>query len=190
MRRHQDDSGLRIPEALRHEAQEIFKLTDSFCAEHLDAEYGDLCRKLVAKLARKRPSPLERGDLRIWAGAVIYTLGSVNFLFDRSQRLHLTGDQLSTLTGIPKRTLAAKAKLIRDLLRIGPMEPELCRREILDSHPLAWLISVNGVIVDARDMPPEIQAIARRKGLIPELPVPNPKRVETHEPRKKGRTSK
>src|SRR3954447_13207038 len=117
-------------------------------------------------------------------------LGSVNFLFDRSQRLHLTGDQLSMLTGIPKRTLAAKAKLIRDLLRIGPMEPELCRRELLDSHPLAWLISVNGVIVDVRDMPPEIQAIARRKGLIPELPVPNPKRVEKHEPPKKGRTSK
>jgi Domain of unknown function (DUF6398) len=79
MRRHQDDSGLRIPGALRHEAQEIFKLTDSFCAEHLDAEYGDLCRKLVAKLARKRPSPLARGDLRIWAGAVIYTLGEREF---------------------------------------------------------------------------------------------------------------
>ena len=189
MRRPQADSGLRIPEALRHEAQEIFRLTDPFCAEHLDAEYGELCRKLVAKLARKRPSPLARGDLRIWAGAVIYTIGSVNFLFDRSQHPHLTGDQLSALTGVPKRTLAAKAKLIHDLLRIGPMEPEFCRREILDSHPLAWLISVNGVIVDARDMSPEIQAVARQKGLIPELPVPNPKRVEGHEPRKKGRAS-
>jgi hypothetical protein len=185
MRRPQDAAGLRIPEALRHEAQEIFKLTDPFCAEHLDAEYGELCRKLVAKLARKRPSPLERGDLRIWAGAVIYTIGSVNFLFDPSQRLHLTGDQLSALTGIPKSTLTGKAKRIRDALRIGPMEPEFCRREILDSHPLAWLISVNGMIVDARYMPPEIQAAARQKGLIPDLPAPNPKRIEGHEPRKK-----
>jgi hypothetical protein len=32
MSRPQADSGLRIPEALRHEAQEIFKLTDPFCA--------------------------------------------------------------------------------------------------------------------------------------------------------------
>lgn len=179
MNRPQNVDNLRIPQALRHEAQEIFKLTDLFCAEHLDAEYGDLCRKLVAKLARKRPSPLERGELRIWAGAVIYTIGSVNFLFDRSQGPHLTADQLSALTGIPKSTLAAKAKLIRDLLRIGPMKPEFCRREILDSHPLAWLISVNGVIVDAREMPPEIQAEARRKGLIPELPAPNPKASRT-----------
>ncbi|MBI4481543.1 MAG: hypothetical protein HY652_01500 [Acidobacteria bacterium] len=51
-------SRLRIPEPLRHEAEEIFKLTDPFCAEHLDAEYPQLCRKLMAKLARKRPSPL------------------------------------------------------------------------------------------------------------------------------------
>lgn len=173
MSRPQDDNRLRIPQALRHETGEIFKLTDSFCAEHLDAEYGELCRKLVAKLARKRPSPLERGDLRIWAGAVIYTIGSVNFLFDRSQNPHLTGDQLSALTGIPKSTLTAKSKRIRDDLHIGPMEPEFCRREILKSHPLAWLISVNGVIVDARTMPPEIQAAASRKGLIPELPVPD-----------------
>ena len=170
MPRTHKESTLRIPEALRHDAEEIFKLTDPFCAEHLDAEYGELCRKLVGKLARKRPSPLLRGELRIWAGAVIYTVGSVNFLFDRSQRPHMTGDQLSALTGIPKSTLAAKAKLIRNLLRIGPMEPDLCRRERLESHPYAWLISVHGVIVDARTMPPEIQAEARRRGFIPKVP--------------------
>lgn len=31
---------------------------------------------LVAKLASKRPSPLARGDLRVWAAAVIYTLAN------------------------------------------------------------------------------------------------------------------
>ncbi len=164
------ESSLRIPEALRHDAEEIFKLTDPFCAEHLDAEYGHLCRKLVAKLARKRPSPLVRGELRIWAGAVIYAVGSINFLFDHTQSPHLTGDQLSNLTGIPKSTLANKAKLIRDLLRVSPFEPELCRREMLERHPMAWMISVNGLIVDARKMPFEIQEEARRRGLIPDLP--------------------
>ena len=58
-----------IPGPLRHDVDELFKLTDPFCAEHLDAEYGELVRKLVGKLARKRPSPLARGDLRIWAAA-------------------------------------------------------------------------------------------------------------------------
>lgn len=161
----------RIPAGLRHDVEQIFKLTDPFCAEHLGAEYGELVRKLVAKLARKRPSPLSRGDLRIWAAAAIYAVGSVNFLFDRTQRPHLTGDGLSDLTGVPKSTLANKAKRIRDLLRIGPMEPEFCRRALLASNPMAWMIPVDGFIVDARTMPAEVQAEARQRGLIPDLPA-------------------
>ena len=165
------DRPLRVLASLRRDVEHIFKLIEPFCAEHLDAEYGELVQKLVAKLARKRPSPLARGDLRIWAAAAIYTVGSVNVLFDRTQRPHLTGDDLSALTGVPKSTLANKAKLIRDVLRIGQLEPELCRRELLASNPTAWMISINGFIVDARTMPPEVQAEARRRGLIPALPA-------------------
>ena len=168
-------SPLRVPESLRHDVEEIVKLTDPFCSEHLDAEYGNLVRKLIAKLARKRPSPLARGDLRIWAAAAVYAVGSVNFLFDQAQRPHLTGDQLSELTGVPKSTLANKAKMIRVALRIRPLEPEFCRRELLESNPMAWMISVDGVIVDARTMPPEVQEQARRRGLIPDLPTPGAK---------------
>jgi uncharacterized protein DUF6398 len=169
------DRSLRIPDALRTDVDQIFKLTDAFCGEHLDAEYAELVRKLIARLARKRPSPLARGDVLISAAAAIYAVGSVNFLFDRTQRPHLTGDDLSELTGVPKSTLVNKAKLIRDVLRIGQMEPEFCRRELLATSPMAWMISVNGFIVDARTMPPDVQAEARRRGLIPDLPGPRGK---------------
>jgi len=172
MGRPKSDSNLRIPEAVRHEAEEIIRLTDGFCTEHLDGEYGELCRKLVAELARKRPSPLVRGDLHIWAGAVIYSIGSINFLFDRTQRPHLTAEQLSQRLGLSKSTLAAKAKRVQDLLRIVPFEPRYCRRALLADNPLVWMISVNGFLVDARTMPPEIQMEARRRGLIPDLPLP------------------
>jgi hypothetical protein len=172
MGRPKSDSNLRIPEAVRREAEEIIRLTDGFCTEHLDGEYGGFCRKLVGELARKRPSPLLRGDLRIWAGAVIYTIGIVNFLFDRTQRPHLTADQLSQRLGLSKSTLAAKAKRIQDLLNILPFEPRYCRQALLADNPLVWMISVNGFLVDARKMPPEIQEEARRRGLIPDLPLP------------------
>ena len=56
------DKPLRIPAPLRHHVEQLFKFTDPFCGEHLDAEYAELIRKLIAKLARKRPSPLVRGD--------------------------------------------------------------------------------------------------------------------------------
>jgi hypothetical protein len=124
---------------------------------------------VVAKLARKRPSPLLRGDLRIWAAATIYTVGSVNFLFDRSQPLHLTGDDLSDFTGVPTSTIANNAKQIRDLLGLGRLDLEFCRRDMIERHPSAWYVEVDGVIVDARMLPPTLQDECRRRGLIPDL---------------------
>lgn len=37
----------------------------------------------------------------------------------------------------------------------------------LESNPLVWMLSVNGMIVDIRDMPREAQEIAFEKGYIP-----------------------
>ena len=49
---------LKIPNGLRPVADEIVGITDAVCAAILDEEYADLARRAVAKLARKRPSPL------------------------------------------------------------------------------------------------------------------------------------
>jgi len=80
------------------------------------------------------------------------------------------GDELSVLTGVPKSTIANKAKAIRDLLGLHRLDRELCRRELLDRHSFAWLVEVDGVIVDARRLPAPLQDEARRRGLIPDLP--------------------
>ena len=62
------------------------------CVQHLDDEYGTLSLRLLAKLARKRPSPLVHGERRLRAAAVLYTVGSINFLFDPSQAPPLRSD--------------------------------------------------------------------------------------------------
>jgi hypothetical protein len=163
--------GLRVPNAVRPVVELIVGQCDEFCAEHLDAEYARLCARLVAKLARKRPSPLLRGELRVWAASAIYTVGSVNFLFDRAQPLHLSGDDLSDLTGVAKSTMANKARQIRDMLGLHRSDLELCRREMIERHPTAWYVQVDGLIVDARMLPAPLQAECRRRGLIPDLAV-------------------
>lgn len=159
---------LRIPNAMRATVDPLLEWVDGFCATHLDEEYGRLSRKMTAKLARKRPSPLLRGDLRIWAASIVYTVGQVNFLTDPTQTPHLTTEQFSEVSGVAKSTLASKSRLIRDTLNTGQFDPEFCRRDLLAENPLAWMIEVNGLIVDARMLPPEIQAEARRRGLIPD----------------------
>ena len=78
-------------------------------------------------------------------------------------------DQLAAHLGVVKSSMANKAALIRKTLDLGAYEPELTRRSMLEQHPLAWLIEVNGVIVDARALPAEIQDVACRRGLIPDL---------------------
>ena len=132
-------------------------------------EYGALTRQLVARLARKRPSPLVRGDARIWAAGAIYAVGQVNFLFDPTQTPHLTAKQLAEALGVVQTTMANKAGIINRLLDIGIFEPDLTRTTMLEQHPVVWLVEVDGFIIDARTLPTELQDEARRRGLTPDL---------------------
>ena len=67
--------------------------------------------------------------------------------------------------------MANKSRRIRQLLDLDRLDIDFCRRDLLERHPLAWLVEVNGLIVDVRQLPPELQAEARRRGLIPHLPT-------------------
>jgi hypothetical protein len=160
---------LRIPAALRDRAQQIIDVTDAACREHLDEEYGLLTMRLVARLARKRPSPLARGDAKIWAAGAIYAVGQVNFLFDRTQTPHMTAKQLADALGVVQTTMANKAGIINRLLDVGIFEPDLSRAAMIEQHPVAWLVELEGgLVVDARTLPPDLQDEARRRGLIPD----------------------
>ena len=101
---------LKIPAAMRPVAEAIIALTDQVCPELLDEEYARLARIVVAKLARKRPSPIQSGRVSTWAGAVVCALGQVNFLFDSATKPYATADDLSAAFGVAKSTLSAKAK--------------------------------------------------------------------------------
>jgi hypothetical protein len=158
---------LKIPKATRAVAEAVIVLTDQVCADLLDEEYASLARRVVAKLARKRPSPIQSGRAPTWAGAVVYALGQVNFLFDFFTKPYATADDLSAAFGVAKSTLGAKAKLVRDLTKMDYGTPEFLRLDIIDANPMIWFIQVDGLIMDARELPPPIQAEAFDLGLIP-----------------------
>lgn len=132
-----------------------------------------------ARLARKRPSPLARGDARIWAAGVIYAVGQINFQFDRTQTPHLTAKQLAERLGVVQTTMANKAGLINRTLDIGIFEPELTQVAMLEQHPVAWIVEVDGFLIDARTLPADLQDEARRRGLIPDIDAPPRRRMTT-----------
>jgi len=162
---------ISIPTALRQVFDEIVATTDAFCLRYLDDEYAALCAKLSAKLARKRPSPLVRGDRGIWAAGIVYAIGRVNFLADPSQTPHMRTDTMAELLGVKQTTMANKGRLIMDTVKIGLMDPEFSRREIIDKNPMTWFLEVDGLIVDARHLPEPLQVEAWRRGLIPYVPA-------------------
>src|SRR5512136_1510105 len=104
-----------VPQQMQPVYDEITRLTDAVCRDHVDEEFAQLCRKLTAALARKRPSPLARGKKEVWACAIAYALGQVNFLFDHSQTPHTTPDELCARFDVSRSTASNKAKQIRDM---------------------------------------------------------------------------
>lgn len=166
-----------VPAKMKPFYEAIVGLTDAVCKEHLNDEYAALSRQLAAALARKRPSPIERGKPETWACAVVYAIGTVNFLFDKSQTPHMRADELCAAFGVSASSGSAKAKLIRDMFDLFQFHPEWTLPSLVDRNPLVWMLSVNGMIEDIRYMPREAQEVAYLKGLIPYIPADHPERL-------------
>jgi hypothetical protein len=149
----------------------ITDLLDRFCQEHLNEEYAALCRKLAEKLARKRPSPLLSGKPETWASGIVRAIGGVNFLTDPSQTPHLKTTDIDAGFGVSSAAGAAKLKVIRDLFGMQPFDPDWCLPSMVGENPYVWILNVNGLLVDVRREPREVQEIAFQQGLIPYIPA-------------------
>ncbi|MCZ7667789.1 MAG: DUF6398 domain-containing protein [Chloroflexi bacterium] len=99
-----------VPKTMQEIYDAITPLTDGFCKEKLNEEYADMCRQMTAKLCRKRPSPLSNGRPKNWAAGIIHAIGTVNFVFDKSQTPHITSPDISHYFGVGKSSPASKSK--------------------------------------------------------------------------------
>jgi hypothetical protein len=65
---------------------------------------------------------------------------------------------------------AAKLKAIRTMLKVHPLDHQWTLPSRMADNPMIWLLEVNGLLVDIRHAPREVQEIAFKKGLIPYIP--------------------
>ncbi len=164
-----------VPKSMRATFEAITSLTNAFCGEHLNEDYCVLAQRMTAALCRKRPSPLTLGQPRTWACGIIYVLGQINFLTDPSTQPFLTTADLCSRFGVGQSTASAKARVISQTLDTSRLNPEWGLPSLLDQNPLLWMAEVNGLLVDLRDMPREVQQIAFDKGMIPYIPADHEK---------------
>jgi hypothetical protein len=162
---------MTVPKAMQATYEAISALTDAVCHDHLNEEYRNLSRTMVAALCRKRPSPLASGQARTWACGIVCALGQVNFLSDNAQQPSMTMAELAAVFGVGPSTASAKAKVISKALGLGPFEPSWTLPSLMDQNPLIWLAELDGLVVDLRNMPRAVQALAFEQGLIPYVPA-------------------
>lgn len=159
-----------VPKSMKDKYQAIIELTNDFSAEHLNEEYAQLVRCAVAALCRKRPSPLTTGRVNTWACGIVHAIGMANYLFDKSQTPHIGASDLYNVFGVGHSTGQGKSKQVRDILKISPLDFSWSLPSKIDQNPMTWMLSVNGMIVDIRSMPLEVQEMALARGLIPYIP--------------------
>jgi len=149
---------------------EIAALIIEFCDTKLNDDYKSLCLRLLEKLCRKRLSPLLSGRANTWAAGIAYAIGSNNFIFDKTQKIHLTANELAAPFGVSSSRASGKAAEIKKMFKISYFNAEWLLPEYIENNPMIWMAEVNGLIVDIRDMPLEIQQHAFEKGIIPYIP--------------------
>ncbi len=126
---------LRVPVKSKTVFEAVASRTDAVCNQHLNAEYADLCRTLAGAFARKRPSPILQGDPNTWACAILYALGRVNFLFDKTQDPHLTAGELCSLFGVSQSSVSTKASKIMKMMGMYPLDPRWCLPSLVPDNP-------------------------------------------------------
>ena len=160
----------RVPAALQEKFNAISQATDAFCDLRLNDDYKKMVRAALAALSRKRPSPLLKSKDNAWAAGVVHAVGMVNFLFDPSQTPTCTAPEIYAHFGVSSSTGLLRSKETRIALDMSQLSPEWTVDGNMDKNPLIWMIEINGVIVDVRQMPLEVQEIALAQGMIPYIP--------------------
>ena len=152
-----------VPKAAQAVYDAVVALTDVFCRDHLNNEYRDRAQAMTAALCRKHPSPLASGQPRTWACGVIYALGQLNFLADKANQPYMAMADVCAAFSVGQCMAYAKARVITDALHTNRMDPTWMLPSLVDRNPLVWMAQVNGLLVELREMPREVQEIAFEK---------------------------
>ena len=129
-----------VPVAVRPKFDEIGEIMRDVCRDSIDDEYYYLGILLLEKLARKRPSPLLAGKSNAWAAGILFALGMINFLFDKSSVPYISRADLAGCCGVKQSTATGKSKQIRDMFEMYYWDSRFSTQRMIDRNPFQNLI--------------------------------------------------
>ncbi|MCX6328396.1 MAG: DUF6398 domain-containing protein [Bacteroidia bacterium] len=146
---------------IKESEEKLIGLTNSFCTQKLNFEYKRLCMNLVKRLGRKRDVPFQRGRIEIWAAAVIYTIGSINFLFDKSFKPFVKPDDICEYFDTKRSTVTNKVREIKDMLDIGFFDQDFTTSRLAGENPFNKFVMVDGIIMLLSDLSLNLQKMVK-----------------------------
>jgi hypothetical protein len=147
---------------IKDRENKILELTNNFCDKKLDEDYKQLCEKLIKKMGRKHEVPFKRGQLDIWAASVVYTIGSINFLFDQSFEPYATPKDINEFFGTNSSTVSGKASTIKKMFNLEYFDSEFSTGTMQQSNPMNQMVMVDGFIVPLDSLPEKYQEMVRQ----------------------------
>jgi hypothetical protein len=134
-------------ELINQKKEALIEMINVFADRYLDEDYKMLCKKLIDKMSRKRKVPFLSGKLEIWAAAIVYSLGQINFLFDKSFEPYVSATDLCNYFGTSQSTTSQKAKIIRDMFKMRYFDEEFSTKRMLNENSLNEFVMIDGLIV-------------------------------------------
>ena len=101
-------------------------------------------------MKRKRQVPFLLGRANTWADGVIYALGQINFLFDRSFEPYVATRDIAEHFGVAQSTVGQKAGKIRDMFSLRYRGPEFSAQMMEDQNPFKRMSMVDGFLIIQR----------------------------------------
>jgi len=112
--------------------ESIDSMIETFGRRHLNTLYTDLAFKLRQMITGSRKLSIQRGRVEIWAGAIIYAIAQLNFLFDPEMEICISPDEICEFFGAKKSTVSNKAGQIRKELDLYYGHPDICTPELIE----------------------------------------------------------
>ena len=109
---------------IKEKQEELKRMISEFSDEYLNNEYKSLNLKLLNKLIENNVS-FNRGRVENWACGIIFAIGQLNFLFERSITPYVSHNRVCGYFETRKETAWIKSRDIRRLLNLKLGDEEL-----------------------------------------------------------------
>jgi hypothetical protein len=149
-----------VPGFMERRYEELIAEFDHACAEHLTPDFLAPGHELIRALCISSLTPM-KGRASHWIASVIWALEQLNYTTPPH-----SDETIGEWFNIAAKSVVSKGSAIMTALQVQPFDPRWSFTP--EASPWTWMVKVDGVLIDARNLPEAMQREALRQGALTE----------------------